>query len=109
MKKYSLILIMLAFAVGAWAQKPRVTTFPAAFTLTEDVTLTIDVTGTALEGMSEDLYLWAWSNNGDNLNNGSWDNSGANNRLTKVGDMCIPSHLNVVKYMRIRLPRYRDW
>ena len=38
MKKYSLILIMLAFAVGAWAQKPRVTTFPAAFTLTEDVT-----------------------------------------------------------------------
>ena len=86
MKKYSLILIMLAFAVGAWAQKPRVTTFPAAFTLTEDVTLTIDVTGTALEGMSEDLYLWAWSNNGDNLNNGSWDNSGAKNRLTKVGD-----------------------
>lgn len=87
MKKYSLfILLMLAFAGKAFNQAPKITVFPAAFTLTEEITLTIDVTGTAVAGLEEDLFLWSWSNNGDNQNNGSWDNSGMNNKLTKIGD-----------------------
>lgn len=87
MKKYTLLLtLLLILAAGIFAQKPQITTFPAAFTLSEEVTLTIDVTGTPLAGLNEDLYLWAWSNNGDNQNNGSWDNSSATNRLTKIGD-----------------------
>lgn len=87
MKKYSIfILLLLAVAGSAFAQAPKITAFPAAFTLTEEVTLTIDVAGTAVAGLDEDLFLWSWSNNGDNQNNGSWDNSSMANKLTKKGD-----------------------
>ena len=44
------------------AQNPVVTTSPGDVdALTENVTITFDVTGTAVEGLT-DVYIWAWSN-----------------------------------------------
>ncbi|OHX65067.1 alpha-amylase family glycosyl hydrolase [Flammeovirga pacifica] len=50
--------------------------------LTEEVTITFDVSGTDVAGES-DLYLWGWSTVGDFLTNGTWAASSEAAKLTK--------------------------
>lgn len=84
MKKYSLYILgaMLLLTGNIFAQAPKLYSTPAAFTVNEDITVYFDVTGTALDGATGNIYLWSWSDAGDNINNGSWGQF--NNMLTKV-------------------------
>lgn len=91
MKKLLSILTLTFFAFAAKAQ---VTFSPASFTAIDPVTLTVDVTGTAMAGESE-AYIWIFSNpsvsgsttfpNRDGSVNGSWGNSSDAAKLTNVG------------------------
>lgn len=84
MKKYSIIIIgaLFLFAGNLLAQAPRMYSVPAAFDVNEDITLYLDVTGTALAGESGVMCFWSWSDAGDNVKNGGWGTFG--NLLTKV-------------------------
>jgi hypothetical protein len=78
------ILTLVAFA-PTYAQ---VTFSPAVFTAEDEVTLTVDVTGTPMAGQSE-AYLWIFSNvsggGKDGFTNTSWTNSPANAKMTAAG------------------------
>jgi len=84
MKRYSLLIIgaLFLFAGNMFAQAPRIYSIPAAFDVNEDITLYLDVTGTALAGETGTMCCWSWSDAGDNKNNGGWGTFG--NLLTKV-------------------------
>lgn len=86
-------LSVLMFAVN-WlhAQAPAVTLKPSSFTAEDEVTLTIDVTGTKMAGKT-DAYLWIWCNAGagdpykesDGLTNGTWTGSKPAAKLISKG------------------------
>ena len=59
MKQLIYFLLLLAPAFSAQAQNPSFS--PSAFTAEDEVTLTIDVTGTGVAGLT-DVYLWIFSN-----------------------------------------------
>jgi hypothetical protein len=81
---FLLILTLVAFA-PTFAQ---VTFSPAVFTAEDEVTLTVDVTGTPMAGQTE-AYIWIFSNvsggGKDGFTNTSWTNSPANARMTAAG------------------------
>ncbi|KXX67371.1 alpha-amylase family glycosyl hydrolase [Flammeovirga sp. SJP92] len=78
---YISVLLLVPFWTFA-----QVTTNPEKSTvLTENVVITIDVSGTPVAGES-DLYLWGWSNVGDFATNGSWDASSDAAKLKKESD-----------------------
>lgn len=87
MKK--IILLMVCCFGAVWASgQGKVTFSPAAFTAEDEVTITLDVTGTPLEG-TNDVYVWAFSNDGvgggkDASTNGSWTSSSENAKMTKT-------------------------
>lgn len=88
MKKiFSFILFVLFTAL---AGKAQVTFSPSTFTAEDQVTLTVDVSGTPLAGQSE-AYIWIWANPGgvgpapNGTVNGDWGNSGAAAKLTAAG------------------------
>ena len=58
MKKLLLSLNLILFSFLAWGQK--VTTNPEFPQADEQVTFTIDATGTTLEGYDGDVWIWAW-------------------------------------------------
>ena len=87
MKKllYSLIFIFLGF--GALAQNPSFS--PSTFTAEDEITITIDVTGTGMAGVAN-AYLWIFSNpdlggGADGITNGGWTNSSEAAKLTPAG------------------------
>lgn len=87
MKKllYFIILIFAGFTGNA--QNPSFS--PSSFTAEDEVTLTIDVTGTGMAGATE-AYIWIFSNPGlsggaDGVTNGSWTNSSAAAKMTAAG------------------------
>ena len=85
MKKLILSIIFLFSVTFVFAQ---VTLSPATFTAEDEVTLTLDVTGTGMAGQTE-VYLWMFSNDGvgggkDALTNGQWGNSSEAAKMTRV-------------------------
>jgi hypothetical protein len=88
MKKILLTIILGVSAVFAFAQG-KVTLSPASFTAEDEVTITLDVTGTPLAGL-DDIYIWAFSNDGvgggkDALTNGQWTSSSNDAKMLKAG------------------------
>jgi hypothetical protein len=81
MKKLLYLLIFTTAAVWANAQ---VTLSPASFTAEDQITVTVDVTGTAMAGAAE-AYVWMWGNAGDSPLNTSWTNSPATAKMTAAG------------------------
>jgi hypothetical protein len=81
---FLLILTLVAFA-PTFAQ---VTFSPAVFTAEDEVTLTVDVTGTPMAGQTE-AYIWIFSNvsggGKDGFTNTSWTNSPATAKMTAAG------------------------
>lgn len=69
--------------IGIKANAQTVSISPAKFTAEDEITITVDVTGTTMAGI-EPVYLWTWSNLGDGPTNGSWGNSSESAALTKV-------------------------
>ena len=87
MKQLLYFLLLLAPAFSANAQNPSFS--PSAFTAEDEVTITIDVTGTPLAGVA-DAYLWIFSNpdiggGTDGVTNGQWGNSSEAAKLTPAG------------------------
>lgn len=88
MKKLILSIIFSVSAVFAFAQG-KVVFSPASFTAEDEVTITLDVTGTPLAGQS-DVYIWMFSNDGigggvNGVNNGVWTASSELAKMTSAG------------------------
>lgn len=70
------------------AASAQVTFSPAIFTAEDEVTLTVDVSGTPMAGQSE-AYIWIFSNvaggGRDGVVNGAWGNSGDGAKMTAAG------------------------
>ena len=75
---FSVILTLVSF----WSFGQVVTTSPSSFTGQDQVKISIDVTGTAVDGI-EPLYLWTWSPAEPPGGNGSWNSSNESMKLTK--------------------------
>lgn len=63
LKKLAVVFLIVLSTFGLKAQTalPKFTVSPSEIdALTENVTITFDVTGSAVEGLS-DVYIWAWS------------------------------------------------
>ncbi len=87
MKKLLYLLLLVAGSFTAKAQNPSFA--PTTFTAEDQVTLTIDVTGTGMAGAAE-AYIWIWSNpdiggGADGVTNGTWGNSSNAARMTAAG------------------------
>ena len=80
--------LMILLSVGVRAQTP--TFSPASFTAQDQVTLTIDVTGTPVAGVSQ-AYIWIWANPGgvgpapNGVVNGQWGASDPSAAMTSLG------------------------
>lgn len=88
MKKLLLSILLSVSAVFAFAQG-KATLSPASFTAEDEVTITLDVTGTPLAGQ-DDVYIWAFSNDGvgggkDAVTNGQWTSSSNDAKMLKTG------------------------
>lgn len=81
MKKLFYLFLFLTAAVWANAQ---VTISPSSFTAEDQITVTVDVTGTSMAGASE-AYLWLWGNSGDSPLNTAWGNSPTAAKMTAAG------------------------
>ena len=87
MKPLLYLLLFTFLGFGAVAQNPSFS--PSSFTAEDEVTITIDVTGTGMAGVT-DAYLWIFSNPGlsggaDGITNGTWTNSSESAKLTPAG------------------------
>ncbi len=77
--------VLLLFALGISAQiNPiaEIWTQPAFFKPDEKVAFYFDLTGTALEGTTEDVYMWTWYPTEPDA--GNWNNSSDFAKLTHV-------------------------
>lgn len=87
MKHIFYLLITSLLALSVQAQNPSFS--PSSFTAEDEVTLTVDVTGTGMAGAT-DAYLWIFSNpdiggGADGVTNGSWTNSSTAAKMTPAG------------------------
>ena len=87
MKKIFLLIIACFGTIWASGQG-KVTLIPAGFTAEDEVTITLDITGTDMAG-ANDVYIWAFSNDGvgggkDASTNGQWTSSSEDARMTKI-------------------------
>lgn len=87
MKKLLLSIIFILSAAFTFAQS-NPSFSPATFTAEDEVTITLDVTGTGMAGQ-DDVYLWMFSNDGvgggkDALTNGQWGSSSESAKMTKI-------------------------
>jgi hypothetical protein len=80
MKKIILSVLMFLCVCVAYAQKVNIS--PSSFTAKDQITIEVDVTGTAVAGI-EPLYIWMWSDGGD-APNGNWTSSLESQVMTKV-------------------------
>lgn len=81
MKKLFYLLSFLSIGACVHAQ---VTISPSSYTAEDQITVTVDVTGTAMAGATE-AYIWLWGNAGDSPLNTSWTNSPAAAQMTAAG------------------------
>lgn len=82
------IILSILLSLGTLCAFSQVTFSPASFTAEDEVTITLDVTGTPLAGM-DNIYIWIFSNDGvgggkDGLVNGQWTNSSETAKFTKI-------------------------
>lgn len=63
MKRLLLPILFLTGVVAAYAQ-PKATVAPPSFTAEDEITITVDVTGTSLAGYTGDVWMWAWISEG---------------------------------------------
>lgn len=87
MKKLLYFLLFTLLGFGATAQNPSFS--PSAFTAEDEVTISIDVTGTGMAGVA-DAYIWIFSNpdiggGADGITNGTWTNSSEAAKMTPAG------------------------
>lgn len=83
MKKILNLLTILSMALVSKAQV--VTLTPSSFTAEDQLTITVDVTGTGMAGATE-AYLWLWGDVvGDSPLNTAWTNSPAAAQMTTAG------------------------
>lgn len=110
LKIYYLTLLCLAL-FGFKANAQVVTISPAKFTAEDEITITVDLTGTAMAN-TDPVYIWSWSNVGDSHNGGQWGNSLEIHKLTKVSTSvwkivmvpatffnATPSELKVINFL----------
>ncbi|MBL0272706.1 MAG: hypothetical protein IPQ06_06435 [Chitinophagaceae bacterium] len=87
MKKLLFSIFLISAGLTVNAQNP--TFSPSTFTAEDQVTLTVDLTGTGMAGAAQ-AYIWIFSNpdlpgGADGITNGSWGNSSAAAEMTNVG------------------------
>jgi hypothetical protein len=87
MKKLLSLILLIVAGLSVNAQNP--TFSPSIFNAEDQVTLTIDVTGTGMAG-AVDAYIWIFSNpdlggGADGVTNGSWGNSSDAAKMTAAG------------------------
>jgi hypothetical protein len=87
MKKLFYLLVFVFAGFIANAQNPSFS--PSSFTAEDQVTITVDVTGTAMAG-SADAYIWIFSNpdgtgGNDGFTNTNWTNSPDVAKMTAAG------------------------
>lgn len=87
MKKLLYFILFIGAGLTVRAQNPSFS--PSIFTAEDEVTITVDVTGTAMAGAAE-AYIWIFSNpdlagGADGVTNGSWTNSSAAAKMTAAG------------------------
>lgn len=92
MRKIFFLSVILLCANWIQAQYQTVKFTPASFTAEDEITFTIDVSGTPLAGMT-DLYFWNWANGGasgytkkDGITNGVWGASLPASKMTNKGN-----------------------
>jgi hypothetical protein len=88
MKK--IILLLFIVFTACFTGNAQVTFSPGTFTAEDQVTLTVDVSGTPMAGQSE-AYIWIWANPGgvgpapNGIVNGAWGSSSASAKMTGAG------------------------
>jgi hypothetical protein len=90
MKK--IILFLSILFTGSFLQSSAQVSFsPTVFTAEDEVTITVDVTGTPMAGKTE-AYIWIFSNptagsgtSKDGIVNGAWTNSNVTGKMTPAG------------------------
>jgi hypothetical protein len=87
MKKLIYFIVALMAGLTVNAQNPSFS--PSSFTAEDQVTLTIDVSGTGMAGAT-DAYIWIFSNpdiggGADGTSNGTWTNSSDAAKMTAAG------------------------
>jgi hypothetical protein len=90
MKKL-LACIYFLLGAGAMYAQPTYTVSPPTFTAEDEVTITVDVTGTTLAGHTGDVWMWAWVAEGCSAScdapsnvNPAGGASSANAKMTRV-------------------------
>ncbi len=75
MKRILLYILLIISNKTVFSQKPiaEIWTQPAFFTPSDTVAFYFDLTGTALEGTTEDVYMWSWYPTEPDA--GNWNNS----------------------------------
>jgi len=88
--KRLLSLLIIACVAFISDVKAQVSFSPSSYTALDQVTLTVDVTGTPMAGQT-DAYIWIFANPGgngptkDGIVNGSWTNSSADAKMVSAG------------------------
>ncbi|PWJ42487.1 DUF4961 domain-containing protein [Sediminitomix flava] len=73
---------------------------PANWLPSEEVTITINVSGTSLEG-DQDAYLWAWidpSSVSSDIDNGAWENSSEGAKMVRVSSTKVKITMTPTSY-----------
>jgi len=84
---YFLSICFLLTACGTFAQRGvgKITITPSTFTVEDEVTVNIDVTGTDMAGQSG-VYMWIFGDGGDGATNGTWTESKEEAKFTSLGN-----------------------
>lgn len=56
----NIVFLLTILCIGRPVLSQAVTTSPAVFTAEDEVTFTIDVTGTGFEGYTDEVWIWTW-------------------------------------------------
>jgi hypothetical protein len=88
MTQFKKLIASCLFFLAFRSADAQVTFNPSSFTPIDSVTLTVDVTGTPMDGRTE-AYIWIFSNTSgggkDGFTNTSWTNSPASAKMKNVG------------------------
>jgi hypothetical protein len=92
MKKIFLIALLAISTQWLQAQLTSFTLSPGTFNAEDEVTITVDMTGTGMAGETE-AYVWIWANGGNppgfvfkaGVVNTDWGNSPAAAKMTNIG------------------------
>ena len=87
MKLYFLAAFLFFSTSVLYAQRGvgKITITPSAYTVEDEVTITIDLTGTDMAGETA-VYLWIFGDGGDGTTNGTWTETKEEARFTSLGN-----------------------